>query len=95
MCALRCAARRLAHDRLVCKNADEMRRWGFTTQQWNAAAYLQRLFRGRNARVYFNKMRYAINIMQDAEMLYLNNPTNVPYKVRFLSHGSSCGCARS
>jgi tetratricopeptide (TPR) repeat protein len=77
---------RLAADRLKCKNADEMRRWGFTSQQWNAASFLQRVFRGRNARLYFNRMRRAIVIMEECETLYLNNPSHVPYKVR------SVGC---
>ncbi len=32
---------RLKQDRETCKSADEIRRWGFSTQQWQAASILQ------------------------------------------------------
>ncbi len=72
---------RLKQDRVKCKSADELRRFGFSTEQWEAACVLQAHFRGRLARVGFTKMKKAIVIMQECEALYLNSPGHVPYKV--------------
>ena len=48
------------------------------------ALFAQACYRGRIARIFFYKMKKAIGIMQECEMLYLNNPAHIPYKVRQL-----------
>ncbi len=42
---------------------------------------VQACYRGRVARIFFNKMKKAIVIMQECEALYLSNPNHIPYKV--------------
>ena len=74
LCLCLCLCVCQAADRLEVKSADEIRRLGFSTEQWNATMYLQSMWRGRCSRIYFRKMKEAIAMMKGAEAAYMANP---------------------
>eukprot|EP00941_MAST-03F_sp_MAST-3F-sp1_P004333 g4333.t1 len=64
-------------DELNWINDREVREKGFTTEQNNAARYLQTRFRGKQQRDLFKLMIKGIIIKKAAEKKYLQNPTDL------------------
>jgi hypothetical protein len=66
----------VARDISVARQNKQIRERGYSDEMWTAAVVLQKSYRGRVARVYFNNIRTGVAIMKQAEVKYLADPQN-------------------
>jgi hypothetical protein len=66
-----------AEDNRMFKLREQVRKVGFTVEEWNAATIMQALWQKRQARVNFKNMLKAKRMGEAAEMTYLEDPDNI------------------
>ncbi|KAH9190173.1 hypothetical protein AeNC1_007859, partial [Aphanomyces euteiches] len=67
----------IEYDRAKFLERQQMHYYGYTTQMYNAAVYLQSLYRMRKARVYFHRLMQGVTICRHCEQEYLRDPLNL------------------